>query len=456
MARYWVGGTGNTNDTAHWSASSGGAGSAGVPTAADDVIFDANSGAGTVTINAALACRSIASAGSSIATLAHNSSITVSVGDASGGSVDLSGFTAYNKGSATSSAFSFVSTTTGNTIKSGGRIFGNVTFNGLGGVWTLQDDLTSSGTLTLTAGNLKAGTHAMTLLAFGSTTGTAVRQLDGGPTITVTGTGTVWNSGTTNATHNVSATKLIIGDASASTKTLSLGGTWGEISYTNAGTGTLAFTSFNPTIGTLTVSGAARTVSFTNGKTYTITTAFNVTGTAGNLISLVSATPGSAYTLSKSGAGVSVDYLSIRDSAATGGAQWFAGAHSTSVSGNTGWVFTAPGWSQAVADSLALADSRTSQTGKALTDSAVLTDVLAKALHVQLTDSAVLTDSVQDAIGLSLSDALGLADQLSRHAGHAIGDALPVTDSTKRRYPGAHHGQGDVGTRGKADRGVTE
>ena len=44
MNRYWVGGTGNWNDTSHWSASSGGSGGASVPTSNDDVFIDGNSG----------------------------------------------------------------------------------------------------------------------------------------------------------------------------------------------------------------------------------------------------------------------------------------------------------------------------------------------------------------------------------------------------------------------------
>ena len=43
--RYWVGGTGtwSSSNTGNWSTSSGGAGGASVPTAADNVFFDANS-----------------------------------------------------------------------------------------------------------------------------------------------------------------------------------------------------------------------------------------------------------------------------------------------------------------------------------------------------------------------------------------------------------------------------
>ncbi len=58
--RYWVGGTGtwNTTSTTNWSASSGGASGASVPTVADNVFFD-QAGTYTVTMTGALACLDI-------------------------------------------------------------------------------------------------------------------------------------------------------------------------------------------------------------------------------------------------------------------------------------------------------------------------------------------------------------------------------------------------------------
>jgi hypothetical protein len=52
-AFFWVGGTGtwDSTTTTHWSASTGGAGGAGVPGSADTVTFDGASGGGTVTLN---------------------------------------------------------------------------------------------------------------------------------------------------------------------------------------------------------------------------------------------------------------------------------------------------------------------------------------------------------------------------------------------------------------------
>jgi hypothetical protein len=52
-SRFWVGGTGtwDASDTTHWSATSGGATGASVPTTTDTVTFNGSSGGGTVTVN---------------------------------------------------------------------------------------------------------------------------------------------------------------------------------------------------------------------------------------------------------------------------------------------------------------------------------------------------------------------------------------------------------------------
>lgn len=53
--KYWVGGSGNWQDTNHWSLESGGASGADIPTIADNVYFDTNSfidGGGEVVVSA--------------------------------------------------------------------------------------------------------------------------------------------------------------------------------------------------------------------------------------------------------------------------------------------------------------------------------------------------------------------------------------------------------------------
>ena len=79
------------------------------------------------------------------------------------------------------------------------------------------------------------------------------------------------------------------------------------------------------------------TESSSNAATVTLTGA--VVQAGDGRVSLVSSIGGTAATLSKSGALVSCDYLSIQDSTATG-TFWYAGAHSVNVSNNTGWIFS--------------------------------------------------------------------------------------------------------------------
>ena len=72
MNFYWYGGSGNWSDyTNHWSYNSGNSPSspaAEVPSSTNNVVFDANSGTGTVTISATANCKNIGFTGSSINT----------------------------------------------------------------------------------------------------------------------------------------------------------------------------------------------------------------------------------------------------------------------------------------------------------------------------------------------------------------------------------------------------
>lgn len=97
----------------------------------------------------------------------------------------------------------------------------------------------------------------------------------------------------------------------------------------------------NNTYATLNLNGSNKTVQFASSSTQTITSSFIARGTSGNLITIQSNSGGTAFTLSKASGTVACDYLSVQDSHAGGGAAWYAGANSTNVSGNTGWLFTA-------------------------------------------------------------------------------------------------------------------
>lgn len=87
--------------------------------------------------------------------------------------------------------------------------------------------------------------------------------------------------------------------------------------------------------------GTTCQITLSNGITVTVNN-FTLSGTAGFLASIRSQTAGTRGFLSKASGVVSCDYLSIQDSGAQGGATWYAGANSTNVSNNAGWIFTAP------------------------------------------------------------------------------------------------------------------
>lgn len=81
--RFWRGGAGtwNSSNTANWSTTSGGSGGASVPSAADDVYFDSNSGTGTCTISGTVNCRGMARGASSIVFNGTSSPVIRAYGD---------------------------------------------------------------------------------------------------------------------------------------------------------------------------------------------------------------------------------------------------------------------------------------------------------------------------------------------------------------------------------------
>jgi hypothetical protein len=85
------------------------------------------------------------------------------------------------------------------------------------------------------------------------------------------------------------------------------------------------------------------------GVTFTFTN-FSLSGTLGAQVTLRSAGAGVQATISKASGTVSVSYLTIQDSAATGGATWNAFTTNGNVDGgnNTGWNFTAPAGSYTI------------------------------------------------------------------------------------------------------------
>lgn len=229
-SRYWVGGTGvwDASSTTHWSATSGGSSGASAPTSADDVFFDQ---AGTYNVqltSTAVACNNY----------------TVSAG-----TVTFSGafvFSIYGNFSVTASTvFSSTNTTfaatTAKTITTNNATLSSFTFDGVGGTWSLQDNLISNGTITLTNGTLNLNNKTFTCSKFLSSNSN-IRTIAFGTTgyIVITGAGTAWDF-TTYTNFTTTGTQLVyVTNNSASLVVLYIGylSEANAISFIFNGTGT--------------------------------------------------------------------------------------------------------------------------------------------------------------------------------------------------------------------------
>lgn len=269
--RYWVGGTATWDTTAgtKWATTSGGAGGSAVPTAADDVFFDANSGTGTVSLGSGRVARSINFTGFT-GTFNHNFSITI--GDATAGASNValklsSGMTL----TVAASNFIFASTSaTQQTIDFAGKSFVGLTFNGVGGSWILSSAATMTGSLTVTNGTFNTGNFNMSMLNFQiNNVGTQVVTL-GSSQITVSGIINV--SQTAGLTLNSGTSKMIL--TGTSSQRMGASQTWYDIESTGAGLllGSDAFTCHNLTFTPSAVSDLVF------GANVTISNLFQVTG----------------------------------------------------------------------------------------------------------------------------------------------------------------------------------
>lgn len=320
--RFWVGGTASWDGTAgtKWALTDGGAGGQAVPTTSDDVFFTALSGVVTVTVASGnFGCANLDFTGFT-GTFAGATSLQVA-----------GSFTAVLAMTYThSTSLLFQATTSGKTITTNGKsLTSTFDFNGVGGVWTLQDNLTTSrafqitnGTVDLNAKNLSCqnincatATVNATLTASGSTiTHTAANPFTVTAAMTLTvNTLTTWNLGTT---VNFTGAGKSFNDV-----TLSPGGT---ISGAN-------------TFRNLTISAGSSTTTFDNNNVVTGT--FTVTGTSASArMFLVSDTIGTARTITA--AAVVVTDVDFQDITGAGAASPFTGTRLGDCKGNSGITFT--------------------------------------------------------------------------------------------------------------------
>ena len=251
-------------------------------------------------------------------------------------------------------------------ITSNGKTFNSkIIINGVGGTMRIADALTMASTVDLALVNGILDLNGMTLTV-GAVNGGFATYLTGTRSILFNGGTLVCPFGGSNAFANNQPTGFTtsagtgvgkISFTAAATKQMLGGGSTYNCTVSNDGAGALTIADSNTittvtttsgnvaitgsnTITTITNAVQPVTFTFTAGTTQTITN-WSVSGTAGNLVTIQSATAFS-HTLSKPSGTVSADYLSISRSTATGGAAWYAGANSTNGGNNLGWIFTGP------------------------------------------------------------------------------------------------------------------
>jgi hypothetical protein len=248
---FWEGGTGNWSDTTKWCTTdtnpcSGSTG--GLPGTTDNCKFTANSNttAYTVTLNTTGTCLDLTWALPSASGVPTFSMGTNNISVA--GSLTAITGMSFSGGN---NIVSFTSTATGKTITSNGVTFvtTNFTFNGTGGGWTLQDNLTmthptgAGGQVAVLAGTLNTNAKTVSLYNLQSTSGTRTLTFDNS-TFNIDGVaGSPWNV-TTTGTLTFSATGSTInysgGTAATQTNFVTGGSTYGAINITATGTVVLA------------------------------------------------------------------------------------------------------------------------------------------------------------------------------------------------------------------------
>jgi hypothetical protein len=405
--RYWVGGTAAWDGTAgsKWALTSGGAGGQAVPTSADDVFFSSLS-TGTCTISAGnTGAKSITCTGFT-GTLAGSAAISVSgsVLLVAGMTYTYTGtMSILATGTITSAGKSFGSVTvngSGITVTLGSALsLGANTF-------TLTQGTVDLNAFTLTTGIFSSTNTNTRAITFGSTnivlTGSGVTRLSmaDATNFTYTGTGSFSVNVNSNITltfgttggSSTNAPNLIVPSDTAGANTLTFTATshfktidftgandhttlgavivYGDVTFDPAGTYTGLTVTFSGTgdfdpngraVSALNINGSGIVVTcrstttvngaltFTDGtlrlrrSATTTVSSFVTSGTT--LKYLESSTSGTQATLSDSGGTNTVTYLSIKDSAATGGAS-FNAISSTNVNAgnNSGWIFGGSGF----------------------------------------------------------------------------------------------------------------
>lgn len=367
-ARYWVGGGGDWNDPMHWSTMSGGTPGACIPTVADDVYFDANSGFGTtaatktVTVNTGNAYfHNMSWAG------APNSPILSKAAafniEAWGESIVL------NPGVAINAVIQLRGTE--ETVMTG-ETAGNfdLELRKPGGSFTIANDYSNSQTdIRLYEGSLIASDITLTVNSIDNEDRNTPLFVDISGSAINTGAHWRYSGGDSNrsldATDAEIHTPLFIAQGmeyhevyiggTSSTQARFTDITASKVTFTNTSTSsTIGINGANNTLGTVEYMGSGGiygtdntigTLIFFPGNTYIFNSGTNTiitenwygSGTPCRLTEILSSSTSVNATVTKASGTVNFDYVRLSRMTATGGADFLAREHSIDLGGNVGW-----------------------------------------------------------------------------------------------------------------------
>jgi hypothetical protein len=193
----------------------------------------------------------------------------------------------------------------------------------------------NSGTWDFTVNNVNSTFQSWN---FNNTASTSLHVKLGSGTHTINGAVAALVSNLASGVIVGGTSTMVISDTSSTAKTFAGGGnTFNNLSITGGGTGAVTISGSN-TFNTVTI-GSPKSVVMTASTTTTVQNLV-AWGSSGNLVTFTSSTPGTAWNIvGNTVVYIWCDWLSLTDSHASGTTAFYAGADSTSVSGNTGWTF---------------------------------------------------------------------------------------------------------------------
>ncbi len=434
---YWVGGTGtfdtNPAHTSHWSTTSGGSGGAPIPdiNAADDVVFDGNSGGGTVTIDD-IGCRHFTATGFT-GTFASSGSNIVIFGNFILGSgctwtctantivsytstFGLTSFTVNSNGVDTSSClFSIGGNAAGTWNYSGNWVGGWL--NATAGTHNFSGN-NSAKKLSLGLGTYNLGTGTFSIVeddTFTSSAGVAVNA---------------------SATVNASTSTIKFTKTGSGTTTFDGGGkTFNKLWFARgSSTGSIILLGANTFAELKDDGSAAHTITMPNSTTTLSAAAgWNINGTSGNLITMQRTGGSGSWTISCTSGTVTANYVSLSNSTATGGAT-FNATNSTNGGGNSGWNFITL-YTKALTETVALVAAIAKQTNKPVKETITLASTVTaiKTALRTLTETVTLVETLKKKTIKAYALTITLVEVVAKKTTKAYTLTITLVETTTKK-----------------------